>query len=434
MLAWIQPWIESLPIRLFGLNLFAIRIESLIFGIALLGVIYAIVKRLYSARAALLTTAIGAFSIPFTFSSHLARPDIAVALCGFGAVALYLYDSPSGFTLKSVFSGLLIGLAIDIHLNVAIFGPVIVVLFFVDYGLKTLRLWRFWGFIAGVSVGLGFYIAIHILPYPQSYFAINNIESSLSHTPPILMADTNMWLWAVSSTFWLMGALLWPLIIASAFILLRRRTQADKRLLTISTTLIVTFTALILNKPNHYAILIAPAAWMLIGSLIDYLAQQPWQRTIFTYIRTVGVLSLISASVIFALAPMLNDPTQDWQTMLNYVSETIPAKSTTIGQQNWWFARPSDPYMSWEQLVYYRRYAPGSTLEDAFRNLKPQYLVADNTTRFYELDTLSKLDADYSSSFVLKSEMEAFMQHHCHLVSSISTRTFGDVSIYKIEW
>ncbi len=84
--------------------------------------------------------------------------------------------------------------------------------------------------------------------------------------------------------------------------------------------------------------------------------------------------------------------------------------------------------------MYHRRAVPGSTLEAAFRELSPQYLVMDKTTEFYLLDKLDTLDTDYFSSFVLRSEMEAFMQRYCRLVSTVTTPAFGEVRIYEIKW
>lgn len=434
VLMWFQPLIESIPIRLFGLSLFAVRSESLVFGIALLIVIYAIVRKLYDSRMAFITMAVAAFSSPFIFSSHMARPDILIALCGFGALALYLYDRSSGFTPKSVLSGLLIGLAIDIHPNIILFGPVMLGLFLLDFRLGMFRKGRFWGFAIGAAMGLAFYAAVHILPNPQTYAEINRLESSLAHTPTILIPDPEKWLWTIKGTFLLIDVLHWPLILGAIVLLWKRRSPSDKRLLVIFATLVGAFTVIVASRPAHYMILLAPPAWLLVGALINYLIKQPWKGTGWLYARTVLVVSLMLTSAIYAVAPMFKDPTNDWEATLEHVRQTVPAESMIIGQQNWWFARPEFPYMSWEQIVYYRRYAPGSTIEDAFRNLNPDYLIMDQITDGYLLKTMDVYDTEYFSSFVLKSEMEAFMQKHCRIVSSITTANFGNVRIYKIVW
>jgi 4-amino-4-deoxy-L-arabinose transferase-like glycosyltransferase len=433
VLAWIQPLIESIPIRLLGLSLFALRLESLIFGMALLAVIYAIVKKLYNSRAAFITIAVGAFSPAFILSSHMARPDIQIALCGFGAVALYLYDRSSGLTPKSVVSGLLIGLGLDIHPNIAVFGLVLLALFIFDYRWKMFRTGRLWGFVVGAGMGLAFYIAIHILPYPNTYAQLSRLESGLSQTPTILLPP-DIWPRVITGHIFLTGLYLWPIIIGAAVVLLRRRTQSDKRLLLIFTTLIGSFVALRPNWPAHYMIIVAPAAWLLIGALIDYLVSQAWKKALWVHMRSVLVLSLLLVSSMSAVAQMFDDPIPDWQATLTRVRETVPPNSVILGQQGWWFARPDAPYFSWEQLVYHRRYAPGSTLEDAFRSLNPQYLILDRVTDSLVIEKMTNFTADYANSYILKSDLDAFIKEHCRVVSTLSNATFGDVRIYEIVW
>ena len=93
-----------------------------------------------------------ATSAPFVLSSHMARHDIIVTALGFGAVALYMTGGKSSLTIKSVLSGLAIGLALDIHPNTLIFGPIMLTLFLLDYGKSIFRTGRFWGFTLGGSL------------------------------------------------------------------------------------------------------------------------------------------------------------------------------------------------------------------------------------------------------------------------------------------
>ena len=151
------------------------RLASLFFGLVLLTAVYSIARRLYGHRAALIAMALLAISGPFVLSSHLGRHDIMVAAFGFGAVALYFTDGKSSLTLKSVLSGLAVGLALDIHLNALIFGPILLTLFLLDYGKKIFRTGRFWGFALGGSLGVLFFVVMHILPYPQTYFALASL-------------------------------------------------------------------------------------------------------------------------------------------------------------------------------------------------------------------------------------------------------------------
>ena len=72
---------------------------------------------------------------------------------------------------------------------------------------------------------------------------------------------------------------------------------------------------------------------------------------------------------------LMTDPAARLRTDFSEVGAALPAGKSVLAQQTYWLARPEEPYISWEQLVYYRRYVQGSTLEDAFRALKPDYLI-----------------------------------------------------------
>jgi hypothetical protein len=307
-------------------------------------------------------------------------------------------------------------------------------LFFLDFKWRMFRTGRFWGFAVGAGMGLAFFIAIHVLPYPSSFVEINRLESGLSQTPPLLRLRPDIWLQVIQGTAALLGLYMWPLLLGALAVLLKRRTHSDKQSVIIFGALVMSYIALRPYWPDFYKILLAPAAWILVAGLIDYLLSQPWKRTVWIYVRTVAVISLVLLSSAYPVSQLFYDPGDDWEITLSHVRQTVPANSKVIGQQNWWFARSTQPYMSWEQLGYYRRYAPGHTLEDAFRTLEPEYLIMDKVTDAFLLGDQSASTLDYYSYTVLKSDMEAFMRNHCRLISTVSTPTLGTVRIYQIVW
>ena len=87
---FIGPLVQSLPMRVLGVNLFSIRISSLLIGVLLLLVIFNLGLRLYNRRTALCALAVGGLSAPFLLSAHLGREDILSRVLGFGAISLYL--------------------------------------------------------------------------------------------------------------------------------------------------------------------------------------------------------------------------------------------------------------------------------------------------------------------------------------------------------
>ncbi|HLZ09262.1 MAG TPA: glycosyltransferase family 39 protein, partial [Chloroflexota bacterium] len=85
---FIGTFFQSMAIRAFGLNLVAIRLPSLIFGLVLLYATYSIGRRLYSPSAGVVAALLVATSASFYYSAHVGRQDIFVAALGYLAISL----------------------------------------------------------------------------------------------------------------------------------------------------------------------------------------------------------------------------------------------------------------------------------------------------------------------------------------------------------
>jgi len=105
-----------------------------------------------------------------------------------------------------------------------------------------------------------------------------------------------------------------------------------------------------------------------------------------------------------------------------------------MGPQTYWFALPDHPYYSWEQIVYYRRYNPGSTLEDSIRALHPDYLIIDRFMEGAVKEDKELLAQRIPFLYVPKEELDKFLASRARLVKAIETPTFGNVRVYRIEW
>lgn len=443
---WLEIWFTASAIRLLGLSLFAVRLVSLVFGLLLLVCLYAIASNLEGPLVGILGVVLVAFSRSFLLSSHLARQDIMVAAFGFGAVALHLTDRGRSFTVRSVLCGLATGVAFEIHPNGIIYGLVIVVLYLLDYGLSMLRSNRFRGFVLGVSIGFSFYVAMHVLPYPQTYIGLTRLGYSSTHTPPIMVLDPGVWLLGFRHT----GELLLYLNPAEALLgswamvlLLQRRSTSELKLLFILGTLFVAVSLLIRNKIGYYGILIYPMLHVLLAAGMARVAQEACRafrrndrRTLLIRGLTLALacFCVVQGSILRNLRPLLSRPMADFQKAMLSVRQTVPVDSTVMGTQTYWFAIPDQRYLSWEQLAYYRRYVPDSSLEDALHAFLPDYLIIDRHMRYFMTDNPGATSPYRGFLTLPKADMDAFLAQQGHLVRLIETSTFGSIEIYKIDW
>jgi hypothetical protein len=105
-----------------------------------------------------------------------------------------------------------------------------------------------------------------------------------------------------------------------------------------------------------------------------------------------------------------------------------------MAEPKYWFGLSGYRYLAWHQLTLYRRHAPGSTLEDAFAYLRPDILIVDAEMDWQITDDPSTLEPWAQLQYLPKSEWEAFLQRRARLVTTIDTRGFGPIRIYRIQW
>ncbi len=443
---WLGTWLQAIAMRAFGLSLWSIRLGSLAFGLILLLAVYAIAKRLGGRRLAVLAVLSTSTSTAFLLSSHLGRPDVLVAAFGFCAIALYVTDGSSTWSLKSVLSGLVATLAVEIHPNGMVYVPTILALYLLNLRDSLLRARRLYGFLLGAAAGAVFYVVVHVLPYPHTFLSLNGLIYGPTHTPPVLVPNPGLWLQSLNDTLVQAAAqsgLRLALMAAALLSLLRRRAKTDMTTAGLWVALTLAFAELVRNKHPFYAILASPASDLLVAVWLEKLIidaaaiaarKQAFARVGFALLTTATVM-LFTISTAESLAVILHDPSADFQTALRGVQDAIPPGVTVMGPQTYWFARPDQVYLSWEQLVYYRRWVPGSDIADALQALHPGYLIIDRDMQSFAIaDKETQLSGYGRNLWLPKLELDAFLAERGTLVRVIRTPTFGSIRIYRISW
>lgn len=103
-------WVIGISVRLFGLNAWAILVPEALMGVATVAILYRIVRRRFSAGAALVAGAALATTPVMTLMSRYDNPDALLTLLTVGAVGLTLRGVESGRMRWVVWAGVLVGL------------------------------------------------------------------------------------------------------------------------------------------------------------------------------------------------------------------------------------------------------------------------------------------------------------------------------------
>jgi 4-amino-4-deoxy-L-arabinose transferase-like glycosyltransferase len=438
-------WIYSLGIRMLGPTLLSVRITSLIFGLILLLAVYSITDYLYGQKVGLLSVFLVALSNSFLFSAHLGRQDIIVAAIAYCAFALYITDKDLSYSYRSVLTGLAASLAFEVHPPIGlIVAPAIGLLYILDFGFSFVRIKRFLGFISGVMIGFAFYAILHIIPYPQTYITLATILTPW-RMPPVLTLDPTLWLKSLMDLILLIIQFerLWlPILTFAIVTLLLRRLKSDIRLLKLIIVVCATLIMLIRFKLSFYAIIITPLASILIASVLPILGHFLKSKTtnldnfwrIGLGISLALVFCYIGFAIAFDLSPILINHESDFEEVVTSIHQLIPEGSIVMGPQTYWFGMVGQPYYTWEQLVFYQRYAPGTTLENAFAQFRPQFFILDKHLESFIANDVSDLSEYHQFLFISNEELQRFLNSRASLISVLNTVTFGSILVYRISW
>ncbi len=432
---WIPTFIQSLGLRFSSSpSLLALRAESLFFGLVLLASVYTIGRRLGGQALGLLSGVLVSLSWPFLYSAHIARHDVMAASLGFAATALYFNNRGSRLWL-SFLGGLCSSVAFEIHPHSAIYIPALVALRFLHVRRAMFRSPGFWSFIAGVTTGFILYIALHVLPNPRAFYALQQLVFADTHTPPIFTLNWHI----IMSAFGELGRLLLhtytlvPLAIWAVVVLGRRRSEADQSILVLNGTLLAGASVLIRNKIGFYAILFTPALDLMIAASLLWLLR----RTRSSRFWHLAVRAMVCFPVVVIGAQHISllqtDYMEAYQTVQSRIVQAVQPADAVLGSQTYWFGLYDHVYYSWEQLVYYQRYVQGSTLEDALQALRPDILIIDGHMSGFISDRPGK--SPYSKFLRLsRTEMECFLDDHAQIIMAIDNDIWGNIRVFRIAW
>jgi hypothetical protein len=441
---WLPSVFQGLGLRLFGLDLFGLRVVSLGFGLILLAAVYLTVSRLAGTPAGLLTVFLVGFSRAFVYSAHLGRPDIMTAAFGFGAVAAYV-ATPAKLLLPGAFlGGLLAGLSVEFHPFGGLYVGVLGALLLIEVGLARVSVLGLGAFAVGSGLGLGTYLGLHVLPYPETYTAINNLvalSAGAVRTPPLLTPDYRVWtqsLLDMGLQFGLLWNLRLPFVVGGAVLLAHSRNPGHRQLLLACLLLLFAYLGFIRNKNPWYAIMAAPAGDMLAAVFIGWLVGSGRATAAFKKLgfgRADWVKAAVSGGVLLLLAVptltrMLPNPLGDYRLVTAELRRVVPAGKVVMGPATYWLGIPDTRYISWEQLVYYRRFK-GAGPGEAMAALGVDYFIVDTYIDKFITDTVRE-SINAQQLTVPRSELVGFLARHGTVVTRIETKTYGVTTVYRV--
>jgi len=428
--------LHALPLWLAGgPGLLPIRLISLLFGAILVTACHTI-GRARGGRACGLTAALlTSLSPAFFYSAHLARWDIIVAALGYLALALQLSNTAQR-RLPAAVAGLLLGLAFEVHPHASVFVPAAVLLFIYESGWMAVKRSDAWAWAGGLLVGLCFYVLLHVAQYPATFVALGRLAHGSTHNPPIATLDLAIMATGFTDTARLVlsGSPFWTIASLFALVwLVVAKPPLGRPLLLLALLMYASFSLLVRNKFGYYAIFLTPALDLpLAAFLVNVVA--PVRRVFPNSLAGVLVsVGLSGGLVVQAMVLRRANGIGEFRSMQRRIAPLIRADDVIMGSQTHWFGLTDRRYVSWEQLVYYRRYFPGSSLDEGFHEFKPTVLIIDGQMSQFIQDQATS--SPYGGQLNLsRREISQFLDRHASLEASFDGGSYGPVRVYRLEW
>lgn len=438
-LPWLGNALQAAALRLSDYpSLLPVRALSLAMGGLLLLAVFSIARRLGGTPAAWLAVALTAYSYSFWYSAHQARYDSMIAALGISALALALLDETWPRWWLRLLCGLTVGLAMETHAFAAIYAVPVAALYLQRYGWRIVREPRPWQVLVGALLGVAFYVAMHILPYPESYALLNNLYFGPSHVPPLVTLDPAIILTSLVETLEAIAGfslLQLPLIIAAVAWMLRYPTPERRRWLIMTGSLLVAFALLLRNHFSYYNIYVSPFFDIAVAMLVTWLWRQPLPgltvRSRRLLLASVACVCLVSMAMQARLVAV--DTQRPFLALQTRIAAAVRPGDVIMSTQNYWLGLYEHRYYTYEQLIYYRRLYPGRSVAEAMAEFKPDLFIVDGHMSALLIDGPARSEF-FASLSLPRAEVKAFLDQNATLVDTIDNETYGVVQIFRLRW
>lgn len=419
-----------IAIQLWGLNLRAIRLPSLLAGLALLGVVAAVGHLLWPGRSGPLAALLLALQQLFLLGSHVARPEIwltLVVLLAFGCSLLgWKHKQP----LWDVAAALLAVLSLEIHQNGVVFVIGLAATYLARHGRRVLRHRGSLAFVGTGLVGALVYFYRHpgwVLPGQGSGGLLGGTGS---HSIPLLSMNPLCWVLnelARYVSYFGRDQIAALLLGFGIGIALHRRSEADNVLLAWLLGSAIALMLLVNRLFELYLFPLISVGMLFAGRGLADLLQHPDARRrqavafiLFT-VLTLPLLLMFSVS--------LADHTARMQRQLR---ETIPCQRI-LGPNQYWLAFTDCHYRSFDVINHYH-HVQGLSFTESMAAIRPDYLIVDETLE-RKLHEGFGSGGDMMGYYALpRAEFEQFLEKHTSIVRLLIVPGYGTIQIRQVHW
>lgn len=426
--------------RLLGLGVVQARLTSLIWGGALLLVVYWLGRWYWGVRVGLGAAALLAISDPFLLATHTLRPDIQVATLVLLALALVEYGLAHGKRWPHALAGVLLGLSFDTHMNTVGFLPLVMIAPLLPTGATAPRRPALWMLVAGLALAGVYYIAVRILPDPPSYLSALQYWVGIDKAPPLtrerevglgglVAAELQRYADYFGVTQagieeWPELALITAGLAASAWRAVRG-SRADRILLLGLVAAMLFFTIAVSTKSRYYMVLGYPICTLLIArgcqSAVERVRPLLARHALFAALIVLAMvwpLKLEERALEKYVRASRYKASQEYTVLTARLRELAGPHARILAPPLYWIGLRDHPFV--DIFVYERvRRQYGETASEFLQHVQPDIVITDA-----KIATDPTIERELYRALDDLAPYELITRH----------KSYGDVAIYRLSW
>ena len=427
--------LEWLPLE----NFVALRSMNFLFGMLLLLSCFCICKKLAGIWPACFAIIFIAFSEPFVWGAHVARPDIfgtAIA-----SVAFLLSLSNKRGILNGLACGLLVVLGFELHVRASVIG-IILALFHLYPAIreKQRRIWMLF-YVIGGAAGLLLDAWGHGSFQSESS---QTVEVLFQWRAPALFSFSAM---EIASS--LKETLVALMVVCGEgfflFLLLPVLFFSNKKDLAVLGSKLLLYpmlagSLLIVSKVHFKTIAFTPfigiAQGIILYALLVSIREFKGERLRFI----VG--NLVIFAVIFSVIHISRNINSFYSTEYDCFAELesiggqlqkeIEREDSILGEELYWPYLKENTYASWKAIALMRNYKAEFTPAKSIKQISPNVMILDGASEFHISD--EKDENRFNEGLrVSRTDLEQYFEEHAIEEKLFETRCFRSVRLIRFS-
>ncbi len=402
-------------IKLFGYELFSVRLLSAVFAGASLFILYKIVLKISGSNLfAFLAAAVVALDIQFIYASHFARQEIIIA---FGIVLIYLYvlkNADQWSYKKDIITAVIIGAMIGIHPNAFIgalvAGSIYIYYIVVEKKFTVKNLAMLVGVVVGfalIFVGVSYifdaqFIA-HYLKYGDHLGVTMTFREKIRAIVPYYQ---KLWL-GISGTYYTPWIKIQMTLFAAAIMTGVVYAYWDRKILCFLLPIAaVNAGYIIIGRYSQPSILLMfIVCWMLFFYLLS--------RVKFSKMKIIATAVLAMAMMIASLVQIVPYINSDYKDYIHEIKVAVPEGSKVLGNLNTEYAFAYDSLRDYRNLGYLDDNEMG--FADYVESNDIEYIIVPEEMEFiYERRPVWNIV--YGNIYPYYDDMKEFLAQKCEVV------------------